>query len=202
MAEPLDPELKKRLLLGLIVLLAGGYFGYTKLYQPRSEEVATLERHVETLRGRNHTARALTQRQGRGEVEHRLASYRDQLGRVEGLIPSSEELPDLLDAISAQAQRHGVELSLIQPVGATQEKYYTRRTYDLAVLGSYHEVGAFLAEIASLPRIVTPEALNVAVKSDSTLNRSGEPELEAKFSIETYVLPSLSTPPSDTTHAR
>jgi type IV pilus assembly protein PilO len=202
MAQPLDPELKKRLLLGLIVVLGGGYFGYTKVYQPRAEAVAALEQHVEQLRGKNRTARALTQQQGRSEVEHRLASYRDQLGRVEGLIPSSEELPDLLDAISAQAQRNGVELSLIQPVGATQEKYYTRRTYDLAVLGSYHQVGAFLAQIASLPRIVTPAALNVTVKNDSTVDRSGGPELEAKFSIETYVLPSLSTPPSDTTHAR
>ena len=43
--------------------------------------------------------------------------YREQLIQVEGLIPSSEELPDLLDAISVEGQRTGVELVLIQPIG-------------------------------------------------------------------------------------
>lgn len=202
MAEPLDPELKKRLLLGAMLVAGLGYLGYTYVYQPRQEEVVAMESHLEALRSKNLAARAVAQRQGRTEVEQRLADARRQLDRVEGLIPSSEELPDLLDAISAQAQRTGVDLSLIQPVGAQQEKYYTRRTYDLAVLGGYHEVGTFLARVASLPRIVTPTSLNVTVKTDPTAAPKGEPQLEAKFSVETYVLPTYSTSPQDTTHAK
>jgi type IV pilus assembly protein PilO len=149
--------------------------------------VVALETRLEALKSRNQTARRLTEQNGRTEVERRLTLYRDQLVRVEGLIPSNEELPDLLDAISAEAQRTGVELSLIQPAGATAESYYTRRTYQLAVLGHYHEIGAFLTEIASLPRIITPTSLNVTVKSDSA--STGDPTLEATFAIETYVLP-------------
>jgi type IV pilus assembly protein PilO len=190
MAEPLDPEVKKRLLMvvGLLVVLA--YFGYDRLYKPRSAEVASLETRVEALQTQNRTARVLIEQNGRSAVERRLAGYRDQLVQVEGLIPSGEELPELLDAISAEAQRTGVELSLIQPVGATAEGYYTRRTYELAVLGSYHEIGAFLTEIASLPRIVTPTNLNVTVQGDSVAG--ADPRLEAKFAIETYVLPGAS----------
>src|SRR5690606_10176069 len=133
--------------------------------------------------------RQLLSGRGREEVELQLALHREQLARVENLIPSSEELPDLLDAVSAEAQRSGVELTLIQPTGAAQEQFYTRRTYDLAVLGSYHQIGEFLARVGSLPRIVTPIDLMVAVREEGT--RGGEPRLEAKFAIETYVLPSL-----------
>ena len=99
------------------------------------------------------------------------------------MIPSDEELPNLLDAISAEAQRTGVELTLIQPVGATEEQYYTRRVYDMAVTGGYHQIGEFLTRVASLPRIITP--------IDLTLRRRGEQgsQLEAGFRIETYVLP-------------
>jgi type IV pilus assembly protein PilO len=187
MAEPLDSEQKKRLFLVVAMLAVVAYFGYDRLYKPQSEKVAALETRLEALKSRNQTARRLTEQNGRSEVERRLTLYRDQLVRVEGLIPSNEELPDLLDAISAEAQRTGVELALIQPAGATAESYYTRRTYQLAVLGHYHEIGAFLTEIASLPRIITPTGLNVTVKSDSA--STGDPTLEAKFAIETYVLP-------------
>ncbi len=187
MAEPLDSEQRKRLLLVVALLAVLAYFGYERLYKPKSEEVAALQTRLETLRARNQAARQLTEQNGRSAVERKLVLYRDQLVRVEGLIPSGEEVPDLLDAISAEAQRTGVELALIQPVGATAETYYTRRTYDLAVRGSYHQIGAFLTEIASLPRIITPTNLNLALTSDSV--STADPELEAKFAIETYVLP-------------
>ena len=201
MAEPLDSAQKKRLFMVVALLAVLAYLGYDRLYKPRSEEVAALETRLEALQTKNRTARQLMEQNGRSEVERKLALYRDQLVRVEGLIPSGEELPDLLDAISAEAQRTGVELALIQPVGATAEGFYTRRTYDLAVQGQYHQIGAFLTEIASLPRIITPTNLNVTVKSDSL--STGDPELEAKFAVETYVLPAAGEViEQDTAHAK
>jgi type IV pilus assembly protein PilO len=195
---PTDPQQRQKFLFGVILVGGLAYLGYDYVYQPRVEEVASLEERLESLELQNQTARALHRSAGTGDVEQQLSIYQEQLVRVEGLIPSSEELPDLLDAISAEAQRTGVELSLIQPVGATAEAYYTRRTYDLAVLGSYHEIGAFLTRIASLPRIITPASLNLTPRDKE--NREGEPVLEARFSIETYVLPSPSAS-ADTVHA-
>ena len=184
----MDAQMKQKLLLVGLVVALGGYFGYTKYYQPRSAEVAAMEVRLANLQMQNRTAKALTEAEGRAEVERRLGAYRNQLTTVEGLIPSSEELPDLLDAISAEAQRTGVDLSLIQPVGATEEQFYTRRSYDLAVLGSYHAISAFLTKIASLPRIVTPTTLALSVEGEAEPGK--EPKLQAKFAIETYVLPS------------
>lgn len=185
----MDPQLKQKLMLAALAVVVGGYFGYTKVYQPKSVEVAALEARLTNLQMQNRTAQALTDAEGRGEVERRLSVYRNQLTTVEGLIPSSEELPDLLDAISAEAQRTGVDLALIQPVGATAEQFYTRRSYELAVLGSYHAIGAFLTEIASLPRIITPTTLDLNVEGETAPGK--EPQLQAKFAIETYVLPSV-----------
>jgi type IV pilus assembly protein PilO len=195
---------QQRQMMLLSVLLIGGigYATYNYVYVPRSAEVAELQTRLERLEAQNLTARQLTAREGRSQVERQLALYRDQLVQVEGLIPSSEELPDLLDAISAEAQRTGVDLALIQPVGASAEQFYTRRTYDLAVRGGYHEIGEFLTEIASLRRIITPINLSVTVMEAEP--GQSAPQLEAKFAIETYVLPSEdfpAPPPADSTAA-
>ncbi len=193
---PEDPQQRQKLLLGIMLVGLIGYGGYRYLYTPRTEEVAVLETRLEALELQNQTARALSAAEGTTDLERQLAVYNQQLVQVEGLIPSSEELPDLLDAISADARRTGVEISLIQPVGATAEEFYTRRTYDLAVEGSYHQIGQFLTRIASLPRIITPINMNLAPQQATD---DGEPELEARFSIETYVLPS-GTASVDTTN--
>lgn len=180
-------QVKKYFALGAMLVGALGYFGHQYVYSPKAEEIALLEARLDDLQLQNRTARILAEGDGRDAAERRLASYREQLVTVEGLIPTSEELPDLLDAISAEAQRTGVELALIQPTGAVAEDYYTRRTYSLRVLGSYHQIGDFLTRVASLPRIVTPSNLNILVREEVT--RSGDPRLEARFAIETYVLP-------------
>lgn len=191
---PLDAELKKKLLLGAALLLLAAYGFYSYLYTPRAAEVSVLETRLASLQAQNATARSLAQGASSGQVEQRLAQYRDQLRAVEGLIPSSEELPDLLDAISAQAQRTGVDISLIQPSGATQEQYYTRRTYDMAVIGTYHQIGQFLTQVGSLQRIVTPMNLvltpRAAASGGTAAPAAGAPpQLEARFTIETYVIP-------------
>jgi type IV pilus assembly protein PilO len=190
---PLDPQRRKQLLFGAAVLALLAFGFYDRLYSPRSAEIAALEARLETLEGVNARSRAVTAGQ-QDAVDQQLALYRQQLELAEGLIPSVEELPELLDAISAEAQRAGVELILIQPVSVTQEQYYTRRVYDLAVVGPYHGIGDFLTRVASLPRIVTPTNLTlVPHQQRGTAVRSDPSQpilLEARFSIETYVIPS------------
>jgi type IV pilus assembly protein PilO len=196
---PLEPQQRKQLMYGGLFLALVAFGFYDRVYGPRKEQIAALETRLESLKTVNTRSRAIT-RAGSAEMDQQLALYRQQLELAEGLIPSDEELPNLLDAISAEAQRAGVELTLIQPVGATEEQYYTRRVYDMAVVGGYHQIGEFLTRVASLPRIVTPTNLTLAAPSRPAGAPAAAPvgqpvELEARFSVETYVIPS--TPVDD-----
>ena len=192
---PLEPAQRKNLLYAGLFLALAAFGFYDRVYTPRKAAMAEMQTRLEQLETVNARSRAITQG-SEGAVNEQLALYRQQLELAEGLIPSNEELPNLLDAISAEATRTGVDLTLIQPVGATQEAYYTRRVYDMAVVGEYHQIGEFLTRVASLPRIVTPTNLTVAPRATpagpARAEGTSAPEvpLEARFSIETYVIPS------------
>lgn len=190
---PLDAKTKKTLIYGTLLLVVAAGFFYMQVYSPRATANQTLAEDLAKIQASNSRARGLTA--GANSPEEALELFRRQLAVVEGLIPSSEELPDLLDAISAEAQRSGVQISLIQPVSATAERYYTRRVYDMAVLGQYHAIGEFLTRVASLPRVVTPTDLRLALpQGPAQPPQAGAaaptPDLEGRFSIETYVIPS------------
>jgi Tfp pilus assembly protein PilO len=79
-----------------------------------------------------------------------------------------------------------VDLALVRPETESRGPYYTRQTYEMGVTGRYHDVGLFLSEIGSLPRIITPIDLEVTAPRG---NGAAGDAVQASFRIETYVLP-------------
>ncbi len=180
---PSDPQQQRKLLIGLVPLL--GLFGYWYFYHSgRKEKIAALESRLESLESKNAAARSRVQ-QGGPELEKRLAEYELYIAKLEELVPESEEIPELLHAISVQAQQNGVEVARLTPHNPQPDGYYLLQTHDVAVLGKYHNVGRFLAAVGSLPRIVTP--VNVVLTPRQ--GRDGTTEVQATFRIKTYVIP-------------
>jgi len=188
---PADPKQRKRLALGLApLLLAGAYWHF--VHQGARAEIAELEARLETLRTKNAAARALAAKAG-PELEKKLALYEQHMVRLEQLIPNSEEVPELLHAMTLRAQEAGVELALMRPQIDEAGPYYRRQTYEMSVIGAYHDIGRFLAAVGSLPRIVTPIDLKLTSRKET--DRRGRMRLEAQFRIQTYVLPA--PPPAE-----
>lgn len=179
---PDDPNQQRRLLIGLVPLLA--LFGYWYfLHGDYVLELDAMETRLETLETRNTQAR-LRAPQSR-LLEERLAGFERHIERLEELVPRNEEVSQLLNTISERADQIGVDIIRFAPGQTTQGTHYDRRTFELMVNGTYHEVGRFLSDIGSLSRIITPTDLHVvqAAGGDESQN------LEAAFLIETYVLP-------------
>ncbi len=182
---PEDPERRRYAIYSVIGIVLLGLLGHQLVYEPRTEGIRGMEERLVRLEAHNLAARSAADRADEDGSPDRLVSDRERLAVAEGLIPSGDELPDLLDRIAAEAAAAGVELALIRPAAVTGEGYYVRRGYDLAVLGSYHAIGDFLTRIGSLPRIVVPIDLALHPRDEPAGADTG-PRLEARFAIETY----------------
>lgn len=183
---PKDPEQQKRLLIGLLpLLLVFGYYQF--MHGNKKEENATLTARLEQLDAQNAAMRpqALT---GGAELQQKLALYEQHMKRLEELIPQKEEVAQLLNSMSERAQDATVDLALMKPELETPGQFYNAQSYQISVIGGYHEIGRYLSMIASLSRIVTPVELKLAPKPGDTL-RDGTPRLAAGFRILTYVIP-------------
>lgn len=181
---PSNPDDQKKLLIGLVpLLLLFGYWYF--LHGGRQEAILEAETRLENLERNNNTARVIASQGSVEDLEQRLALYQEHITRLEQLIPSGEEVPELLEAIASSAQNTDVELALMRPEEDAAGEYYRRVTYEMGVMGQYHDIARFLTQVGSLARIVTP--------IDLTLSRANQNEtsaqLQAAFRIETYVLP-------------
>jgi type IV pilus assembly protein PilO len=125
------------------------------------------------------------------DVRKRLETYRASLALLRRLVPERNEVPNLLDDISTRSKIRGVTLSSVvpQPVEPGPMPFDTYK-YNMSVIGRYDQIGQFLADVASLQRIIVPYDLTVAAANSSSAKALGDSTgsmLEAKFQIRTFV---------------
>ena len=186
----------------MVMLLAGltGYVAYTGalIETAGMSGLAQREEHVVAVRdtiGQLQAATDSAKRElARGTVEDlrkRLDTYRGSLALLRRLVPERNEVPNLLDDISSRGKIRGVTLSQVVPmpveVGPVPFNTYK---YNMSVIGRYDQIGQFLADVASLQRIIVPYDLTIdqaVANSAKALGDTSGSLLEAKFQVRTFV---------------
>ena len=186
----------------LVVLLAGvvGYIAYTGAVidnlgmngvTARQERVVAMRDTIAQLTAATDSAKKELARGTVEDLRNRLETYRGSLSLLRRLVPERNEVPNLLDDISSRGKIRGVTLSQVVPlpVEAGPVPFDTYK-YNMSVIGHYDQIGEFLADVASLQRIIVPYDLTVAVANTNAAKAMGDTSgslLEAKFQIRTYV---------------
>jgi type IV pilus assembly protein PilO len=193
---PDDPKQRNALLLGVLAV-ALFYVFWSFWYTPKQTEVEERAAQLERLDQNNRLAQIIVARGGT-ELEERLARYELHVDQLERLIPQSEEVAALLNEISAAARQSGVSDPEMRPEPNEVGAFYTKETYEIEVVGEYHDIGRFLTTIASLPRIITPVDLELSPYGgeQSLLDPDLETPLTARLRIQTYILPADTNPPA------
>ncbi|HET9466454.1 MAG TPA: type 4a pilus biogenesis protein PilO, partial [Gemmatimonadales bacterium] len=152
----------------LTILLAGivGYCAYTgtvidlvglKGLAAGKERVVAIRDTIARLEAATDSAKKELARGSVADVRKRLESYRGSLMLLRRLVPERNEVPNLLDDISTRSKIRGVTLSQVvpQPVEPGPSPFDTY-SYNMSVIGRYDQIGQFLADVASLQRIIVP----------------------------------------------
>ena len=125
------------------------------------------------------------------DVRKRLETYRASLALLRRLVPERNEVPNLLDDISTRSKIRGVTLSSVVPQAVEPGPMpFDTYKYNMSVIGKYDQIGQFLADVASLQRIIVPYDLTVSAANTSSAKALGDSSgsmLEAKFQIRTFV---------------
>jgi type IV pilus assembly protein PilO len=186
------PQNQRDQKLFIIGLLAVGLAGvYQQMYwAPKNQELTALSVRLDTLDSLNRLAKKEVAKGSSAKMKAEGDAYERELAVLRHLVPTSNEVPPLLEGISNAARRVGLEIAAVEPDGITNGDQFDTYKYKLAVTGPYHRVAEFFANVASMPRIVSP--INVTVvptsRPPSELKQKvGEQLLDAKFGVQTYV---------------
>ena len=150
--------------IGFCVLLALFILGFVWWFwvTDKRDELAGLDAQEASLRAEFET------KQGRAAnlepLKQQLAQMEQQLQQMLRQLPSKTEMPDLIVDISQTALATGLQNKLFQPGAETPKEFYAEKPIQLRLVGTYHQFGAFVSGVASLPRVVILTMHDIALK--------------------------------------
>lgn len=115
-----------------------------------------------------------------------LPEYRKQLAQLNvdlevllAMLPNDDETPKLLEDITAVGTRNGLKFDRLEWLAPQSREFYTALPMRIELAGDYHQIGAFIGQVAALHRIISVK--------DFTLTRGdGGSVLRLTINAETY----------------
>lgn len=173
-----------------IIGIVGAVAYWNFVYSPKDEALQLTRDHVEKLDASNQRAKAIMARGSVEKLQEESKRLQANLDLMRTLIPSSNEVPALLDQILGAARRTGLEFSNFAPNGTVQGETFDTYRFRMSVQGSYHQIGELFSQIGSLRRIIVPGNVQLAASNsaEARRNRPDERILTANFEIQTFVV--------------
>ncbi|HEX7340386.1 MAG TPA: type 4a pilus biogenesis protein PilO [Rhodanobacteraceae bacterium] len=131
-----------------VVLLIGWYFKISN----QQDDLAQAARQETTLK------QQFAQKQAKAvnldALQKQLADMKVMLRQLLRQLPSKTEMPQLLTDISQTALSAGIDTEVFEPEREIPKQFYAAEPIKLKMVGTYHQFGTFISDVASLPRVV------------------------------------------------
>ena len=172
------------LLAAFILIMA-----YLLLIRGKVDELRGLESQESTLR------KQFEDEQGKAAnlepLRQQLAQMEQVLQQMLRQLPSKTEMPELITDISQTALATGIQNELFQPAPETKKEFYAEKPIALRMVGTYHQFGAFVSGVASLPRVVIMTMHDISLqpkgaKDNPNARISPNSPLELAGTVKTY----------------
>jgi type IV pilus assembly protein PilO len=182
--------------IGLLALIGAGAFYYF-IHMPNAAKVDAQQRQIDSLTVQVDSARRDLARGSVETLRQRVLGYGQAVKLMRRLVPSANEVPNLIDDVSSRAKRRGVSVVQFTPIGIEMGSPFQTHRFRFSVLGHFDQIGEFLSDVGSLQRIMVPYDVSLAPLQPSAANKSFTDStgavLEATFQLRTFVKPASAT---------
>lgn len=157
------PSLPRNLLFVAVCLavIAGLWFTWL---QSVDEELLAEKAREEQLR--EDYKKKLVQAVNLDALKKQLEQVQQYVTQLERQLPSKAEMDALLSDINQAGIGRSLQFELFRPGQESVKEYYVELPIAVRVMGRYHDMGQFAADIANLSRIVTLNNLSISPQKD------------------------------------
>ncbi|HTP60562.1 MAG TPA: type 4a pilus biogenesis protein PilO [Burkholderiales bacterium] len=157
-----------KLLVLLVILVALPVLGYFLVWQGQLEELAKGQQQEESLK-KDYVAKK-TQAVNLDLLKQQLREIDTEFGALLKQLPNKAQMDALLVDINQAGLSRGLQFDLFKPAQAELRKeFYAELPIQIRVVGAYHDLGAFAADVGQLPRIVTLNNVAIEANKDGNL---------------------------------
>jgi type IV pilus assembly protein PilO len=146
-------------------------------------------------------AKSVLQQKRFAQLKKEAADLQVKLDQLKLILPLEKETDEILRAVQQSASASALRILRVGPRPVIDHEVYTEWPIDMEVVGTYHNIGAFLDRIRQLPRIVNIGGLRIQGRSTEG-DQASFASVSATYTATTFVYKeeqiALSAPPAVT----
>ena len=165
---------KKVLILVIILCVISGLYLHV-FFMPQKEELSVAQKELSKLENELNNSKAIAR--DLQKYKEQVAKLNEELKNALTQLPNEKEIPEILKTISSLGKESNLEFTLFRPKPEQPQQFFANVPIDLAVLGSYHNMGIFFDKVSKLPRIINVVDFNMT-KAKDIKDTKGKTETE------------------------
>jgi type IV pilus assembly protein PilO len=177
---PMGQKLIACALLALLILVVIYYF----MVSDKRDQLDQLQHTEASLKA------TYSEKHGRAAnlepLKIQLAQMKEILEQMMRQLPGKTEMPDLIVDVSQTALASGIVNELFQPGPEVAKEFYAEKPIALRMVGTYHQFGAFMSGVASLPRVVILTMHNISLHPTNKGSKGADSSLTLEGTVKTY----------------
>lgn len=177
MAIQLSKQQQQYLGAGAFLFVIGSIIYVKFFWLPISQNMTDLTDQIAKID--SDIAKATAQASRLQRLQADLATLNQQAVEAERRLPKAKSVPDMLVTLSSLGLQNRVSIQSFSPGPQKSQQYFIELSYPMAVKGSFHNIGRFLAAIALEERIFN-------VKDVVYPAAGGDGEMTVTFTLLTY----------------
>ena len=139
--------------LVLVLLVVAVWAAYFSLYfRPKKAEIDDLTNKLQEVRNEMEKKRAIAA--NLPAFNQNLELLRAQLAQAIHQLPSTKNVPDLLEQFGKVAAESGIQITKLVVAPETVKGFYAELPINLELTGGYHNIAIFFDKIGKLERII------------------------------------------------
>ncbi len=187
-----DPKVQK-IFIGIAAFLIVAYFWYNKLYVKYDERLTNMNReYAEMITNlKNVEMKSKSLEALKLEYGELLIRYRE----IEQLLPEVKQIPSFLVQLHTASSLTGTKIVRIVPQEIRPENFYNVASFEIEMMGTYHDFGKFIGYVANFPFIANLSEVDVSAAEINNFKSEMEDAgfgvkiketINAKFVLSTY----------------
>lgn len=144
------------IILAALIVVAG----YFAQFQTQLEDIQAAEEKETELKGQ-YEQKAI-QAASLESLQTELKMIEESIEYLVKQLPTSAEIPNLIQELHEKAAKNGLSLSSVLPQKSQVDGNIERLPHQISVTGTYEQLSSFMRDVGQMSRIVTLSGVSIA----------------------------------------
>ena len=164
----------QKMVIAVLAFFIVTYFWYSRVFSKYNSAIDVKGQEFETITTNLRNVEMKAKSLDALKIEY--ADLVERYHEIEALLPEVKQVPSLLVQLHTASSLTGTKITQVQPLPLKPESFYNVTSFEIEMVGTYHDFGKFISYVANFPFIANVDKLEITAQKPVAVGPQTEEE--------------------------